>query len=84
MRTIQTTAEAIPEHTVTVSVPIDVAPGVHEPVVVLPSEPTPASALISPAGDPGGFTAGWPVFDLGPWPEGFTVSREQIYADRAG
>ena len=23
-----------------------------------------------------------PVRDLGPWPEGFTVSREQIYEDR--
>lgn len=24
-----------------------------------------------------------PVRDLGPWPEGFTVSREQIYEERA-
>lgn len=82
MHTIQTTAVVTPEHTVTLTLPADIPPGVRDIVVVLPADTPAVTASSTPAAH-GAFTAGWPVFDLGPWPEGFTVSREQVYADGA-
>jgi hypothetical protein len=72
MRTIETTAVVTASHTMTIQVPADVLPGTHRVVVVM--EPTPQA---NPTGLPFGLT---PI-DIGPWPEGFTASREQIYGD---
>lgn len=72
MRTIETTAVVTAEHTLTIPVPADVPPGEHRVVILIQSAAPPR---------PGSMTANWPVFDLGPWPEGFTASREQIYGD---
>ena len=72
MRTIETTAEVTPEHTLTIQLPADIPPGPHRVVLVIESgEPAPGPRLpfnLRPV-------------DIGPWPEGFTASREQIYGD---
>ena len=77
MRTIETTAVVTPEHTITVQLPPDIPPGPCQVVVVVdPTNDQPAARPKS---------ADWlldlPIHDVGPWPEGFTVSREQIYDD---
>jgi hypothetical protein len=73
MRTIETTAVVTPDHTITVQLPEDIPPGECRVVVVVAPEAThPATPLPF---------SQWPAYDLGPWPEGFTVSREQIYGD---
>lgn len=76
MRTIETTAVVTPEHTITVQLPADIPPGACQVVVVVMEttgqpRPTPLKR----------FTEGWPAYDVGPWPEGFTASREQLYDD---
>jgi hypothetical protein len=74
MRTIETTAVVTPEHTITVNVPEDIPPGDVRVVVVVENsrpQPTPGPSL----------TANWNIVDLGPWPEGFTASREELYGD---
>ncbi|HVK16042.1 MAG TPA: hypothetical protein VM533_03775 [Fimbriiglobus sp.] len=70
MRTIQTTAVVTPERTITVQLPPDVPPGVCQVVVV-----------VEQSGEQKPFPYNLPVYDVGPWPEGFTASREQIYDD---
>lgn len=73
MRTIETTAVVTPERTVTVQLPADFPPGPCR-VVVIPAPPS------APDGGES-IPLDLPIRDLGPWPEGFTVSREQIYGD---
>lgn len=73
MRAIETTAVVTPDHTITVQLPEDIPPGECRVVVVV--EPGQA---VNTAGS---FTANWPVHDVGPWPKGFTVRREEIYGD---
>lgn len=75
MRTIETTAVVTPEHTITVQLPPDIPPGPCRLVVVVES----ASLQQSPSRKR--FTEDLPTYDVGPWPEGFTASREQIYDD---
>jgi hypothetical protein len=70
MRTIETTAVVTPDHTITVQLPADVPAGQCRVVVVVDSR-----------GGEKPFPYNLPVYDVGPWPEGFTVSREQIYDD---
>lgn len=70
MRTIETTAVVTPDHTITVQLPADVPVGQCRVVVVVDT----------PAGERP-FPYNLPVYDVGPWPEGFTVRREQIYGD---
>jgi hypothetical protein len=69
MRTIETTAVVGPDHTITVKLPDDIPPG--EVRVVL---------LVGSSADPP-LPFGLLPIDIGPWPEGFTASREQLYAD---
>jgi hypothetical protein len=68
MRTIETTGVVTPEHTLTIQVPADVPPGAHRVVVTLTDEATRLPFGLEP-------------LDIGPWPEGFTASREQLYGD---
>jgi hypothetical protein len=82
MRTIETTAVVTPDRTITVQLPADVPAGQCRVVVVV--EPIPQSSPPPPV--PGALPLGLtpidlPVRDGGPWPEGFTVRREQIYGD---
>jgi hypothetical protein len=53
----------------TIQFPADVAPGPHRVVVVIEG-PTTARAPLTFA-----------AHDVGPWPEGFSIRREEIYGD---
>jgi hypothetical protein len=77
MRTIEATAVVTPDRTITVQLPHDVPVGQCKVVVVVEPIPQPSS----PPPVPGTLPLGLTPIDVGPWPEGFTVSREQIYGD---
>lgn len=74
MRTIETMGVVAADHTITLKLPDDVPEGNCQIVVVIQDE-------MEPARKPGPLTANWETFDIGPWPEGFTASREQLYGD---
>ena len=69
MKTIQTTIVVDEEGKATIQLTPDVTPGLHQAVVVI-DEPLGSRAPLT-------FSA----HDVGPWPEGFTVRREEIYGD---
>jgi hypothetical protein len=69
MRTIETAIVVDESRRATLQFPPDVAPETHRVVVVIDGRDT-ARAPLS-------FSA----HDVGPWPEGFTVRREEIYGD---
>lgn len=71
MRILTTAGVVHANHTLTIQVPPDIPCGTHEVVVVINSTPPPSAVQ------------DWrlPVHDVGPWPEGFTVRREDIYGD---
>ncbi|MBI4580738.1 MAG: hypothetical protein HY718_13610 [Planctomycetes bacterium] len=72
MRAIETTLTVRADGSGTIQVPPEIQPGEHRAVVVVETETRPAA---------GPRRVRLPTYDLGPWPEGFTVSREQIYDD---
>ena len=72
MRTIETTGVVNADHTITLKLPDDFPEG--ECQVVVSSE-TIHTARNRPDLPP------LLMLDIGPWPEGFNVSREQIYGD---
>jgi hypothetical protein len=69
MTTIQTTIVVDEQRRATIQLPPQVTPGTHQAVVVI-DEPAAARASLT-------FSA----HDVGPWPEGFNVRREEIYGD---
>jgi hypothetical protein len=69
MKTIQTTIVVDDEGKATIQLTPDVAPGPHQAVVVIDEPPVVRSPLT--------FSA----HDVGRWPDGFTVRREEIYGD---
>jgi hypothetical protein len=69
MKMIQTTIVVDSEGRATIQLSPDVAPGPHQALVVI-DEPAAALAPLT-------FSA----HDVGRWPEGFTVRREEIYGD---
>jgi hypothetical protein len=71
MKTIETTIEVDDQRKATIQLPTDVKPGPYQAVVVL-ADPLPGATRA-----PLTFSA----HDVGPWPEGFTVGREEIYGD---
>jgi hypothetical protein len=72
MKTIETTISVNPDRTATLRVPDDISPGEHLAVVVVDqNEKTPRS--LKPIEIP--------VDDVGPWPPGYLVNREDIYDD---
>ena len=73
MRTIQTTVVVDAEHRATIQLPADVAPGEHAVVVVI-DEAAVTAAISGP-------WAGFPRHDVGPWPEGLSLGREDLYGD---
>jgi hypothetical protein len=80
MRTIETVAVIQQNHTITLTLPADIPAGPCRVVLVVNPE-TEVAPGQSTSGPPKRLTEGWPVHDVGPWPEGFTASREQIYDD---
>jgi hypothetical protein len=73
MKTIRTTLVVDAEHRATLQLPAEVPPGAHRVVLVI-DEPTPPDPA---ARGPLTFSA----HDVGPWPEGFTLRREDLYDD---
>ena len=73
MRTIQTTVVVDAEHRATLQLPADITPGEHSVVVVIEEA---AGSLATP-----GPWAGFPRHDVGPWPEGLSLRREDLYGD---
>jgi hypothetical protein len=72
MTTIEMTIEVGEQGTATIQLPADLKPGIHRVLVTVldgPERPATRSPLT--------FSA----HDVGPWPEGFTVRREEIYGD---
>ena len=72
MRTIETTAQVAEDGTLTVQVPADIPPGRHRVVVVI--EENDGTPRERPPLD-------LPVHDSGPWPEGLSLRREDMYGD---
>jgi hypothetical protein len=72
MRTIETTATVTEDRKLIVPVPPDVAPGAHRVVVVIEE---------APATEPKRPKFQFPVIDVGPWPEGLSLRREDMYGD---
>lgn len=70
MRTIETIATVTAEHTLTIQLPPDIPPGDCRVVVVIENGKQTT-----------GFTANWPVHDVGPWPEDLSLRREEMYGD---
>ena len=64
-----------PDHTITGVAPPDVPPGEHE--ITITVAPSPAR---QPAKKPFDVN-NLPIVDLGPWPEGLSLRREDIYDD---
>ena len=73
MRALSVTGVVGPDHTLTVRVPPDIAPGVHQVVVVLPDE-----AQASPRGPS---LADRPAHPVGLANPALTFRREDIYGD---
>jgi hypothetical protein len=72
MRTIETVVNVGVDRKLTVQLPSDIPTGTHAVVVVIDEIPKPRRAFSM---------KDFPAHDVGPWPEGFTVRREEIYGD---
>ena len=72
IKTIETTATVSAGGTLTVQVPPDIRPGDHRVVLVIEEEP---------AGEGEAYPFDFPVDDWGPWPEGLSLRREDMYGD---
>ena len=71
MKRVETTLNVLPDRSAVIHVPEDVAPDEHRVVVVFDREESGQEK-----------DELWlPKYGCGPWPEGFTVSRDQIYGD---
>jgi hypothetical protein len=70
MMTFETTIEVDDQGRATIQFPTTLRPGRYRVVIVIES---PAPAARAPLT--------FPAHDVGPWPEGFTARREQIYGD---
>jgi hypothetical protein len=72
VKTIETTATVSAEGTLIVRLPPDIPPGEHRVVLVIEEEPSGAEKV-----HPFDFS----VDDWGPWPEGLSLRRKDIYGD---
>ena len=73
MRIVKSTSVVQPDHTLTIQVPPDISPGVHEVVVVLQEEAS------RPQPEP--FFKDWPAHDVGLVDPTRTFRREDMYGD---
>ncbi|MEZ4671773.1 MAG: hypothetical protein R3E39_28040 [Anaerolineae bacterium] len=72
MKTIETDAVVTVDGHLTLDIPVNAAPGQYRVLVVLEEQ-----SISKPECPP----LDLPVDDLGPWPEGLTLSREEMYGD---
>jgi hypothetical protein len=86
--TVETMAKVTPEGTLAMRVPPSVCPGEHQVVLVLEAAETQSNAqepaeqgedLEESSETIGPF--GIRVHDFGPWPEGLSLRREDMYGD---
>jgi hypothetical protein len=77
MKTIETTMTVLPDGSIQIPPRPDLTPGEHRVVLVIDQAPSP-QARNTPAPKP---PLRLKMLDTGAWPEGFTVSREEIYDD---
>jgi hypothetical protein len=73
MNQIRTRILVDPEHRITGTAPADLPPGEHEAVITIVSPRQPAIGPFN--------IDDLPSHDLGPWPEGLSLRREDIYGD---
>jgi hypothetical protein len=71
MKTIETTAVIGEDRILQVQLPPDVSPGRHQVAVVIDQ---PAAATSKRLND-------FPTIDVGPWPDGLLLRREDMYGD---
>jgi hypothetical protein len=72
MRTIETTAIVAPDGTLTVRVPPDVTPGIHQIALVINDESSETWERQLGA---------FPVISVGAWPCNLSLCREGMYGD---
>ncbi|MBI3987767.1 MAG: hypothetical protein HY343_12650 [Lentisphaerae bacterium] len=72
MKTIEMHATVTPERQLTLSVPEDIMPGIHEVVLII----DPPMAAPAPKEK-----WGFPVIHMGSWPERVSLRREDLYGD---
>ncbi len=73
MKTIHAVVNVGDDRRLTMTLPLDISPGEHTVVLVI-DEGLPPVAPSKSMDD-------FPSHDVGPWPEGFTASREEIYGE---
>lgn len=71
MKTIETTAVIGEDRLLQIQLPPDVTPGHHRVAVVIDEN------VLSAAGNLDDF----PIIDVGPWPAGLSLRREDMYGD---
>ena len=71
MRTLELIGQVEHDGRLTVQLPSDIPPGEHQIVLVIDERPlTPSESRV---------LDDFPVDDYGPWPEGLSLRREDIY-----
>lgn len=70
MRTLEVTLTVQPDGTATLALPLDIEPGNHHAVLVIDG---PVAKTITQS------LTDFPIHDLGPWPLGLSLRREDLY-----
>ncbi len=71
MKTIETTAVIGADRILQIQLPPDVTPGKHQVAVVIDQPAAPISRKLDD----------FPTIDVGPWPDGLSLRREDMYGD---
>jgi hypothetical protein len=73
MRTLELIGQVEPDGLLTLQLPADIPPGAHQIVLVIDDRPVTPRAPQS--------LDDFPVDDYGPWPEGLSLRREDLYGE---
>jgi hypothetical protein len=73
MKSIQTQAIVTDDRKVTLQLPEEIAPGLHTLIVVIDDRVAHTASGMS--------LDDFPIIDVGPWPEGLSLRREEMYGD---
>ncbi len=71
MKTIETSVRITPEGQLILDTPLDVSPGEYQVVLVIEEQVLPVKRP----------PLELPTIDVGPWPEGLSLRREDMYDD---
>ncbi len=72
MKTIETVVTVEPDGKVILQLPPDIAPGDHRIVLVIEEQPVTVEKHLPHE---------FPIIDVGAWPEGLSLRREDMYGD---